>query len=138
MKHDISDPKDIRLLVDSFYEKVRRDPLIGYLFEEIAKVDWSRHLPVMYNFWENVLFMNGAYSGNPMAAHMNLHGRSPLTKDHFDRWLQLFIETVDEHFEGEIAERARQRALSISTIMYTRIAGKGDSIQKDNSMHKNQ
>lgn len=126
MKKDISTPEDIRLLVDAFYEKVRKDPVIGFLFDEVARVDWERHLPLMYAFWENVLFMNGGYSGNPMTAHMKLHGQFPLTKAHFDRWYELFKATIDEHFDGDQAEKARQRALSISTIMQIRIAGTGD------------
>jgi hemoglobin len=125
MKKDITTAEDIQLLVNSFYDKVRMDPAIGFLFDDVAHVDWERHLPVMYAFWENVLFMTGGYSGNPMTAHLKLHGQYPLTKFHFDRWYELFKSTVDEHFEGEVAEKARQRALSISTIMQIRIIGAG-------------
>lgn len=121
--HDICDRRDIRALVDEFYRRVRRDPSIGPLFDEVAKVDWLHHLPVMYGFWENVLFMNGAYGGNPMAAHLSLNRKAPLTKAHFDRWLELFTGTVDQLFEGEMAERAKDRALSIATIMQVRISG---------------
>ena len=120
MKKDIKTGEDVRLLVDSFYDKVRKDLVIGFLFQEVARVNWEQHLPVMYAFWENVLFMSGGYSGNPMIAHLNLHGQYPLTKLHFDRWYELFKATVDEHFEGEQVEKALQRALSISTMMQVR------------------
>ena len=123
MKKDISGPEDIRNLVDSFYEKVRRDPALGPIFNDIAQVDWEHHLPKMYAFWGNVLLQKGEYNGNPMATHLELNALTPLTKAHFDRWLQLFRETIDEHFEGDVAERARQRSLSIATIMQMKIMG---------------
>jgi hemoglobin len=121
MKNDIRDRQDIRLLIDSFYGKVRKDEVIGYIFNEVVKVDWEHHLPIMYDFWEGVLFQQGGYTGNPMAVHTRLNQETPLTTEHFDRWKQLFLETVGEHFEGEKAELARQRAVSIATMMRIKI-----------------
>ncbi|HLI92156.1 MAG TPA: group III truncated hemoglobin [Puia sp.] len=126
-KKDISGGDDIRLLVDGFYEKARKDPALGPIFNDIARVDWEHHLPKMYAFWGNVLLQKGDYSGNPMATHLELNALTPLKKAHFDRWLQLFRETIDENFEGEVAERARQRSLSIATIMQMKIIGDRNS-----------
>jgi len=117
MKKDLENREDIRLLIDSFYTRVRKDELIGPIFNEVAKVDWEHHLPIMYDFWEGVLFQAGNYTGNPMRVHKQLHALFPLEQAHFDRWLQIFRETLDEHFEGPVAERARQRALSIATMI---------------------
>lgn len=117
MKKDIENRADIQLLVDTFYEKVKADDIIGFIFNDIAHVNWEKHLPVMYNFWENVLFYTGAYQGNPMSVHQHIHRVIPLTRDHFDRWYALFSETVDSLFEGSTAMLAKQRALSISTVM---------------------
>ncbi|MEI2750538.1 MAG: group III truncated hemoglobin [Ferruginibacter sp.] len=75
----------------------------------------------MYDFWENTLFYTGSYEGNPMKIHLDLHRRIPFTEAHFHQWIKLFNETLDELFEGAIADTARQRALSISTIMKIRI-----------------
>jgi len=44
-----------------------------------------------------------------------------LKAEHFDRWLLLFKSTVDENFDGEKAELAKQRAMSIATIMQLNI-----------------
>jgi len=121
MKPDIQTRKDVELLVRSFYDKVKQDPVIGYIFTDLVKVNWEKHLPVMFDFWENTLFYTGTYSGNPMISHQHLHQMHPLTKAHFERWVALFTSTVDEHFEGEKAELAKQRALSISTIMQIKI-----------------
>ncbi|MBK8086726.1 MAG: group III truncated hemoglobin [Chitinophagaceae bacterium] len=122
MKKDIENRDDIINLVNTFYDKVKPDETIGYFFSKTVHVDWEKHLPVMYNFWENIIFHVGSYSGNPMKHHISLHQKSPMKKEHFNRWIQLFNETVDELFEGEHAEQAKQRALSIATVMQINIA----------------
>jgi hemoglobin len=117
MKKDIVNRSDIELLVNSFYDKVNRDPLIAFFFSEVVVVDWDKHLPVMYDFWENILFYTGKYEGNPMAKHKDIHQKCPMKMEHFQRWIFLFTETVDELFEGSISELAKQRATSIATVM---------------------
>jgi len=123
MKRDIENKDDIRELIDAFYNKVLKDDIIGPIFNDVVKIDWEHHLPVMYDFWENILFQTGGYSGNPMATHMRLHQRHPLTRAHFDQWLKLFTQTVHERFEGRNAETAGQRAVSIASLMQTRLPG---------------
>lgn len=117
MKTDIRHRKDIEKLVNSFYDKVKTDEVIGYLFTDVAKVNWELHLPKMYDFWENILFFSANYEGNPMVKHKELHQKSTMTKNHFDHWNQLFIQTVDELFQGKKAEEIKNRALNISAAM---------------------
>jgi hemoglobin len=117
MKKDIKTREDIEMLVRKFYDKVKEDPLIGVVFTEIFKVNWEKHLSVMFDFWENTLFFTGSYTGNPMQVHQHIHRIFPLEETHFQRWVLLFNSTVDELFKGEKAELARQRAISISTVM---------------------
>jgi len=121
-KSDIQTRNDIELLIRRFYDKVIKDETIGYIFNDVAKVNWDAHLPIMFDFWENVLFYTGAYRGNPMQMHKELHVKEPLTAEHFAQWMRLFTQTVDELFEGEKAELAKQRALSISTMIQVKIA----------------
>jgi hemoglobin len=121
MKNDIENKQDIQLLVDSFYEKVKADPVIGFIFNDVVRVNWEKHLPVMYSFWENTLFYTGHYNGNPMEMHIRLNSLVPLGANHFKQWTGLFMQTVDELFNGEIAELAKQRAVSISTVMQIKI-----------------
>lgn len=121
MKKDIESRDDIELLVKNFYEKVKIDPVIGNIFTDIARVNWEKHLPVMFDFWENTIFYTGSYSGNPMKSHQNLNRLFPLTKEHFSRWNQLFASTMDELFEGDKAVLAKQRAISISTVMQLKL-----------------
>jgi len=125
MKPDITGRKDIEVLVTRFYDKVKADDTIGFIFNDIAKVNWEKHLPVMFDFWENVLFFTGGYEGNPMDIHQHINRVVPLTKAHFTRWNELFTQTVDEWFEGANANLAKQRALSISTVMQIKILNPG-------------
>ncbi|HET9278637.1 MAG TPA: group III truncated hemoglobin, partial [Flavitalea sp.] len=80
MKKDIENRKDIEILIDSFYEKVRRDEAIGYIFNDVAKVDWEHHTPIICDFWENILFQTNVYRGNPIPTHIRLHSMTALTK----------------------------------------------------------
>lgn len=118
---DIRTREDIIHLVDSFYEKVKIDDLIGPMFTTVVKVNWEKHLPVMYDFWENMLFYTGTYAGNPLESHRRLHRLYPLKEEHFNRWILLFTDTVDELFKGEKALLAKQRAFSIATVMKIKI-----------------
>lgn len=102
--------EDIQLLVDSFYDKVRKDSLIGPIFNDVAKVNWEEHLPKLYNFWSDLLLGEDSYRGRPFPPHMKLN----LVPSHFEQWLRLFVETVDEHFIGLKAEEAKSRALRIA------------------------
>ncbi|MFN8245962.1 MAG: group III truncated hemoglobin [Ferruginibacter sp.] len=121
MKKDIRNRIDIELFVNNFYDRVKTDPVIGYIFTEIAKVNWERHLPVMYNFWENALFYSGTYKGNPLELHKHLHRVMPLEPRHFDQWIRIFNETIDELFNGPKADLAKERAYSIAQIMQRNI-----------------
>lgn len=117
MKKDISNKEDIIRLVDDFYGKINNDPIIGFLFTEIAQVQWEKHLPRMYDFWDNVLFFSGNYDGNPMQKHKELHQKYPLTSLHFERWTNIFVQTVDDLFLGEKASEIKMRAKSIAEVM---------------------
>lgn len=121
MKKDIETKSDIELLVKTFYDTVKKDSVIGFIFTDVAKVNWEKHLPMMYGFWENTLFYTGNYSGNPMRVHKNLNHVTPLKPEYFDQWNKLFTDTVDDLFSGEKALLAKQRALSISTVMKIKI-----------------
>ncbi|HYF30421.1 MAG TPA: group III truncated hemoglobin [Chitinophagaceae bacterium] len=122
MKPDIRTREDIALLVNTFYDKVKRSEVIGKIFTEVANIDWEHHMPIMYDFWESILFHRGPYNRNPMIVHKNLHGRHPLLPEHFKEWLRLFKETVDELYEGDNATTIKQRAESIATIIQLKIS----------------
>jgi hemoglobin len=105
-KHDIRELEDIKVLVDSFYGKVRNDILIGPIFEEKIQDRWPQHLSKMYTFWQTVLLGEHTYYGSPFPPHAGL----PVEAEHFNRWLALFSQTLEEHFSGKTADEALWRA----------------------------
>lgn len=100
---DITTREDIELLVNSFYDKVKKDEIIGFFFNDIAKTNWQTHLPKMYNFWQALLFADIKFEGNPMGAHFPINAQAPMEEYHFEHWLKIWKETVDELFAGEMA-----------------------------------
>lgn len=117
MKKDIKNREDIIQLVDAFYKTVISDEKIGYLFSDVAKINWELHLPKMYDFWENILFNTGNFEGNPMQKHKELNEKSKLEKAHFLHWNKLFQITVNKLFSGEKATEIIKRAMNISHMM---------------------
>ena len=115
-KRPLESPEAIRFLVDSFYEKIQADPLLGPIFTDVAQVDWSHHLPKMYAFWENIILGNNAYQGHPFHPHLLVNQKHTLSVAHFERWLQLFTRTLDERFEGQTADDVRLRATQIAVV----------------------
>jgi hemoglobin len=105
---EITEPA-ISALVDRFYAKARRDPLIGPVFNA-AVDDWDEHLHKLYDFWSSVMLTTGRYKGNPMAAHLKL----PIEPHFFERWLALWRQTASELFAPEAAARFRDKAERIA------------------------
>ena len=122
MKKDIADREDILKLLTHFYDKLLADPSISYLFTDVAKIDLPHHMDTLVNFWDSILFQSDTYRKNAMQPHMVLHQKSPLEKHHFETWLAYFNETVDEFFEGDKAHLAKERAVSIATVMQIKIS----------------
>ncbi len=121
MKKDIANRADIELLVNTFYGKVEGDTLIGHIFNQIARVNWEHHLPKMYDFWETILFGKRSFKGNPMDAHFKLNELYTLKQEHFNRWIEIFEDSVDSLFEGDVASSAKFKARSIAGIMFYKI-----------------
>lgn len=124
---DLTDRDDVQALVEDFYRNAFRDPLIGPVFTEVAHMDLERHLPIMCDFWETVLWNAGLYRRNALHVHFALHARHPLNAAHFDRWLDLWVEAVDRRFSGPHAERAKLQASRIAGSMQRRLAGRSGS-----------
>ena len=114
MKHklDIENVDDIKLLVDSFYEQVQKDQLLGPIFNNIIKNNWPKHLEKMYGFWETICFDVRKYSGSPFQKHIPL----PIEEKHFERWLSLFHETIDHYFNGEKADDVKKRSTQMGIM----------------------
>ena len=102
----------IRTLVDTFYARVREDPLLSPVFNRVLEGKWDEHMPRMAAFWTKVLLGTGTFQGNVYGAHMALEG---ITKEHFVRWLALFRMTAIEVFDRDDASAAIEIAERIAT-----------------------
>jgi hemoglobin len=116
-RKDISTLEDIRLLVDTFYGKVRIHGLLGPVFNGAIKDRWPAHLEKMYRFWQTVLGGAHTYHGSPFLPHAGLRIEQP----HFDSWLKLWRETIDDHFSGEKAEEAKWRGDKMAAMFLSKI-----------------
>ena len=112
--NDISSKDDITKLVLTFYEKVNKDDELSPFFKDL---DFEVHMPKMIHFWSFALLNEPGYTTNVVEKHVHM----PLKEVHFERWLNLFNETIDEHFSGEIANQAKQRAQLIGWTIKSKI-----------------
>ena len=117
MKNDIQNLVDIQLLVDTFYNKIREDHLLKDIFNNKIQDRWPEHLTKMYSFWQTVLLEEHTYYGSPFVPHAKL----PIDLEHFDQWLLLFTETVDDLFEGEKAEKAKWQGNRMAQMFHSKI-----------------
>jgi hemoglobin len=116
-KTDIENIDHIKILVDTFYQKVQQDKLLGPIFTGAIR-DWPHHLEKMYRFWQTVLLDQHTYSGSPFPPHAHM----PIDETHFNRWLQIFHETVDNLFTGKIAGEAKWRSEKMAAMFQHKIA----------------
>ncbi len=122
--NDISSRQDIEVFIRAFYEKVVKDPTIGIIFTELVPINWDHHIPVITDFWETILLDHPVYKNNAMEVHYKLHAMYPLSKQHFDAWLRLFNQTLDEMYVGPITSLAKKRALGIARLMEFKMENK--------------
>lgn len=127
MTDDVRDRADVSRLVDEFYRRAFADPLIGPIFTDVAHMDLDHHLPIICDFWETVLLRAGLYRRNALQLHLSLNARFPLREEHFSRWLELWISTVDEQFAGPKAELAKVQAKRIAGSIHRRVQGRSGS-----------
>jgi hemoglobin len=120
---DIQTRTDLETVLTAFYKQVFADAVIGPFFTEVVPIKLETHLPVITDFWEAVVLGTHSYRKNVMELHRQIHEKAALEKKHFDRWLQLFTQTIDAHFEGPNATLMKQRAVSIATLMQLKFNG---------------
>lgn len=124
MARDIENRADLELLLQEFYSIVMHDAEIGHYFTRVVQLDLEAHLPVITDFWEKVLLGNPVYFGNPMTVHQHLQEKSPFVKAHFNRWVQIWTQTVDRLFAGETADKAKDKAAVIAKAMHAALVEK--------------
>jgi hemoglobin len=122
IKREIVNRGDVSLLVRSSYAKVKEDAVLGPIFNGII-TDWESHFELLTDFWETQLFLKRKDYGNPVTAHQAVDAKTKysITPEHFGMWINLWFETIQELFEGELAAIAKNRAQKMSTMLYLQI-----------------
>jgi hemoglobin len=136
---DIKTRDDCERLVRTFYGRALTDPIIGFLFVDVARLDLEAHVPRITSFWETILLGAQSYGGGAFRPHAALHMKVPLRQGHFTQWLNLWETTVDELFAGERAELAKAHARRVAAAFYRRleeIAPRADGIAVIQSPHQ--
>ena len=126
MRHtlaDIEDRDDCERLVRAFYTRALSDPVIGFIFVDVARLDLEAHVPRITSFWETILLGAQSYRGGAFRPHAALHTRVRLRRGHFERWLWLWATTVDELFAGPRAEHAKAHAVRVASAFHARLHG---------------
>ena len=123
---DISTRADVELLVRSFYRYAAMDELLGPIFKA-ADVNWPAHIETLTEFWSWQLLGQPGYVGNPLRAHEPAHTVTPFADEHFERWLDLFTDTVDAHFVGPTADLAKGRGFKMARAMRRLLNGVDDT-----------
>lgn len=125
---DLDSPEEIAEMVRRFYADVAMDDLLGPMFNDVAQVDWSEHLPKLAAFWCRALLGLPGYSGNPFRAHALVHQQRSFGPAHFVRWLRLFHETLELGWIGPNASRARELADDVARVHSQQLIGQAITI----------
>jgi hemoglobin len=118
---DIDTREDCERLVRAFYGRALTDPIIGWIFVDVARLDLDAHVPRIASFWETILLGARSYGGGAFRPHAELNARVRLRGGHFERWLWLWHQTVDELFAGERAELAKAHADRVAQAFQSRL-----------------
>ena len=105
--------EDVNDLVKKFYAKIRKDELLGPIFNgHIEEEQWGAHLEKLTDFWMTNLFGIACFKGNPTLKHLIVDKNLNHTVEqlHFGRWLQIWFETIDNNYEGKLANKAKEAA----------------------------
>ena len=125
---DLDTPEEIAEMVRRFYADITQDELLGPMFNDVARVDWSEHLPKLTSFWCRALLALPGYHGNPFRAHTVVHAQHAFTPEHFERWLDLFHETLELGWIGPNERRARDIADNVARVHSQQLLGRAVSI----------
>ena len=122
---DLDTPERIGELVPQFYERVAVDGLLGPIFVDVAGVDWEEHLPKLIAFWCQMILGIRGFQGSPAAKHVATSLRHPFTLAHFDRWIELFHDTIDRSWKGPKADEIKERSVQIARYQ-AQLVGAGE------------
>lgn len=121
-KQDVKTRKDVFLLVNTFYDKIKNDEKLGPIFNGMIN-DWDTHIKLLTDFWSTQLFIEKTYHGNPIEVHrkVDAFANHSINEHHFGAWLNHWIQTLDEHFEGDNVFILKNRARKMASFIHVDI-----------------
>ncbi|MDZ7678846.1 MAG: group III truncated hemoglobin [Acidimicrobiales bacterium] len=120
---DLDTRSAIHDLVVAFYREVVFDDLLAPVFAETAETDWAAHIPRLVDYWCTILLGEQAYHGALLGAHREVHQRDPLRDEHFDRWYELWVTSIDARWSGPRSEQAKAHAAATAGLISRRLRG---------------
>jgi len=119
---DLKTREDVFTLVSTFYDKVRKDELLGPIFNT-SITNWPEHLDLLTDFWETNLFLVKKYNGNPLEKHVEVakNFNHSINEKHFGVWLNLWFQTIDQLYVGEKAQLAKNRARNMGSFIHIKM-----------------
>ncbi len=120
---DLDTRSAIHDLVVAFYREIVFDDLLGPVFDEVAETDWAVHIPRLIDYWCTILLREHAYNGALLEAHREVHDRDPFRDEHFDRWFQLWVASIDARWRGPKADLAKHHAAATAGLISRRLRG---------------
>ncbi len=130
---DLDSVGEIGEMVRRFYGDVAQDDRLGPIFNDVAEVDWSEHLPKLTEFWCRALLGMGRYAGNPFHQHLLVHQKRAFAPADFHRWFQLFTETIELGWIGPNANRAIELATNVAQVHSKQLLGQAVELQRPTS-----
>ena len=118
---DVKERKDLDFIVHEFYNRVLEDNKIAPVFTSTVKIDWKTHLPIISDFWENLLWGGNKYQENLLQKHLDFNDKIPFTRLHLERWLLHWTGTINDNFSAENATEIQNRAVIIGRIIMSKI-----------------
>lgn len=121
---EICSRSEVNFLVSKFKDRIRLHPDLGTIFNGVV-TDWETHLIHLSDFWEMILLQNGPWEGkfNPVKVHRDVDKSvdHSIEQAHFGNWLELWFGTIDEFFDGENANYAKEHARRLAHMLFIRI-----------------
>ena len=122
MKSDVTSRESIHFIISDFYSKLINDKSTRPFFENFIKENsLEKHINIITDFWEDILFNTIKYSNNVLQKHLDVNTEIKFEKEHFELWLNYFIETISNNFSGLNVELMKNRAKSIATVMQVKM-----------------
>jgi hemoglobin len=123
---DLDTADEIFEMVTRQYADVVQDDILQpYFTFGPGFIDWQAHIGAVADYWCHVLLYAPSYAIDAIEIHRPLHDRDPFTPELFDRWLEIFRDTVDSGWTGPSATSAKKRATGMAWVMAHRFLGKG-------------